>query len=239
MEKFNEKMTILITGATAGIGKATTIRLLNEGYNVCFCGRSPEKMADLLAILKEIPSSQYHYQTFDLFNDLAIEEFIHQSEQKFSKIDVLINNAGANIARAKTQEIKIEDFEYMLKLNAIIPLKFMQKIANSMCLRKAGTIINILSSACLYSNEGIGAYTASKTALEGLTSVFRREMRPHHVKVCAIYPGGVNTAFRPNTREDYLNVESVVDAIVSVIKSSPSAAIDEIIVRPFVETNFP
>jgi short-subunit dehydrogenase len=94
----------------------------------------------------------------------------------------------------------------------------MQKVANSMCLRKSGTIINILSSACLYSNEGIGSYTASKTALEGLT--------------------GVNTTFRPNTREDYLNVESIVEIIGSVIKSAPSAAIDEIIVRAFVETNF-
>jgi short-subunit dehydrogenase len=126
----------------------------------------------------------------------------------------------------------------MLKLNTIVPTVFMRELAKPMCARKEGLVINILSSACLFANEFIAEYSASKAALDLLTKIFRKEVRKDHVRVCSVYPGGTNTSFRSSPRPDYMPPEAVANAVLSVISADPNTALDEIVVRPFVEMNF-
>jgi NADP-dependent 3-hydroxy acid dehydrogenase YdfG len=230
--------TIMITGATSGIGKVTTLQLFAKGYNVCFCGRSQEKLDLLLQTIKNVDSKQYLARAFDLLKENECIQFIRDAEAKFGKINVLINNAGANTGRGRVDQIKTEDLEYMFKLNTVVPMIFMREVSHAMSARKNGLIINILSTACLYANDFIGSYTASKVAFEALTKIMRKEVRPNHVRVCGIYPGGTNTPFRANLREDYLAPEAVSSAIISVIEADPETCLDEIVLRPFVETNY-
>lgn len=107
-----------------------------------------------------------------------------------------------------------------------------------MKVKKEGLIINILSTCCLFSNEGNGAYTAAKSALDGLTKVFRKEARKNNIRVCSVYPGGINTPFRDQEREDYLSPENTADTILKTLDIDTSVALDEIVLRPFVETNY-
>ena len=229
---------IIVTGATSGIGKLLTEKLLREGVNVAFCGRSEQKMSQLVTGLKET-SDNYYYQTFDATQYQHISEFINNSISKLGDIDFLVNCAGANSSRDNVCDINIDDLQNMVNINMISPFVFMKEVyQQNMLKNKRGTIINVLSTVCQYSNEGIGAYTASKSGFDALTKVFRKEVREQGVKVCAIYPGGVDTPFREADRPQYLDPVSVVDAIYFMLNQAPNSSVDELTIRPLVEKNF-
>lgn len=229
---------VLVTGATSGIGKDLVFSLLERGAKVSFCGRSTDKLTALVNTL-EPDTDKTYYQAFDLSDFNQIVCFTKSAIEQLGDIDILINCAGANSARAKVNEIELTDLQSMLNVNMLAPFVFMKEVYNqSMLAKKAGMIINVLSTVCLYSNEGIGAYTASKSGFDALTKVFRKEAREAGVKVCAIYPGGVDTPFRQADRPEYLATSDVVQAILLMVQQADNAAIDELVVRPMVEKNF-
>lgn len=228
---------ILITGATAGIGRALCLKLVESGANLAFCGRSESKMKQLLA---EIQGEKINYfaEAFDITNENAILSFVNNATEKLGAFDILVNCAGANTARSLVSNIKISDLQYMLKLNTIAPLIFMQEVYKNMEIQKSGIIINVLSTVCQFSNEGIGAYTASKSSFDALVKVFRKEARISNVKVGSIYPGGTNTSFREKNNPDYLLEASVVDAILTMMTVQGNTCIDELVIRPLIEKNY-
>jgi short-subunit dehydrogenase len=228
---------IVITGATSGIGRSTTIELLRQGANVAFCGRSEEKMKKLLAEIALMKTGIIFPKAFDITEEKEIKLFIREAGKKLGDIDILINCAGANTAKDLVEDIKTEDLEYMLKVNFIAPFIFIKEVVKSMRVRQKGLLINILSSSCLFSSEGVGAYSSSKSGFDALTKILRKELRKDHIGVCSIYPGGVDTPFRETERPDYLKTDDVVNAIIHVIKSGPDVAYDELVLRPFVENN--
>jgi len=101
-----------------------------------------------------------------------------------------------------------------------------------------GLVVNVLSTVCLYSNEGIGGYTASKCAFDGLAKVLRKELRADGVRVANVYPGGIDTPFRPAARPEYLAAASVAEAILGLAEADENVAPDELVLRPLVERNF-
>ncbi len=226
---------ILVTGATAGIGKAFVIKALQKGAKLAICGRSEQK---LMSLLNEIDKSAVFARTFDITDYSATIQFINDAIAHFGKIDILINNAGANTAKGNVADIKIDDYEYMIKLNQVAPFLVMREVFNDMRQRQSGRIINILSSVCLFSNPGTGSYTGSKSAFDGMTKVFRKEAAEDGVIVTAVYPGGVDTDFREMTRNDYLTSETVAEAIISLLEMNPDAAMHELVFRPHIEKNY-
>jgi NADP-dependent 3-hydroxy acid dehydrogenase YdfG len=229
---------IIITGATSGIGKLLTEKLLSEGANVAFCGRSEQKMSHLVESLKDV-SGNYYYQSFDATQYQHISDFINKSISKLGDIEFLVNCAGANLSRDKVADIVIDDLQNMININMISPFVFMKEVyQQSMLKNEQGQIINVLSTVCLYSNEGIGAYTASKSGFDALTKVFRKEVREKGIKVCSIYPGGVDTPFRDVERPLYLDPQQVVEAIIFMINQNQNSCVDELVIRPLVEKNY-
>ncbi|MEH6452635.1 MAG: SDR family NAD(P)-dependent oxidoreductase [Psychromonas sp.] len=230
---------IIVTGATSGIGNILTKKLFNEGANVAFCGRSCEKMSKLLHDLKGVRGKAYH-ETFDATIYQSVSQFIQNTISELGEIDVLVNCAGANSSRSPVSDIDIADLEWMLKVNMISPFVFMKEAYNlSMIKRNEGMVINVLSTVCSFSNEGIGSYTASKAGFDSLTKVFRKEVRDAGIKVCSIYPGGVDTPFRDTSRPQYLHPDSVVEAILYMLKQGSNSCVDELVIRPMIEKNFP
>lgn len=229
---------IIVTGATSGIGKSLTKALLNAGAHVAFCGRSEDKMSKLLLELENIKGNSYH-ETFDIINSNDIVQFVRKSISKIGQIDILVNCAGANSARSPVPQIEVSDLEWMLKVNLIAPFVFMKEVYNnSMLNRKKGMIINVLSTVCSFSNEGIGSYTASKAGFDSLVKVFRKEARGNNIQVCSIYPGSVDTPFRDNSNPDYLRTDTVVNAVISMMKYDENTSVDELVIRPMIEKNF-
>ena len=229
---------IIITGATSGIGRALAIKLLQNGANIAICGKSKEKMTSLISELKQ-PKNNIFYDTFDITESKSISTFIEESIKNLGEIDILVNCAGVNSARSLVSQIDIADLEWMLKVNLLAPFLFMQDVYNkSMKKKNGGQIINVLSTVCQFSNEGIGAYTASKSAFDALLKVFRKEVRENNIRVCSIYPGGVDTPFREAARPQYLDPKSVAQAIIAMMEFDEKTSVDELVIRPICEKNF-
>jgi len=228
---------ILVTGATSGIGKCLTLKLIDEGANVAFCGRSENKMTQLVAEIKNTKSKCY-YKAFDVSNEDDIIGFVKDASIHLGQLDILVNCAGANTARAFVADIKTVDLEWMLRVNTIAPFIFMREVYKSMNRKKAGQFINVLSTVCNFSNEGIGAYTASKSGFNALVNVFRKEVRDSNIKVCSIFPGGVDTPFREAIKPEYLDPENVAETIMTMMLFDDNTSIDELVIRPLIEKNY-
>jgi len=230
---------VLLTGATSGIGRALALRLAQEGARLAVCGHSPEKMASLLDALASAGCPPPLHAVFDLRSEGDILAFVQRVRAELGVPDILINNAGVNVAKAPVADIRTGDFDLMQAINLRAPMIFMREALRLMRARGGGHVVNVLSSACLYSNEAMGGYTAGKAGLDALTRIFRKECQPHGVRVTAVYPGGTDTAFRPVPRPDYMAPDSVAEALVALLKLPADVVPHEFVFRPEVETTYP
>lgn len=229
--------SVLVSGATSGLGRALALALAGEGCRLALCGRSPAKLAALEAELA-LPSPRLFTRAFDLTDHAAAADFAKEALRRLGRVDILVNNAGANLGKAAAGEIDLRTFAAMLDLNCTAQLALTQPVWRAMAAAGGGRVVNIVSSAARFSTAGMGGYTASKAAFDGLTGVLRREGKPLGIHVAAVYPGGIDTPFRAAARPDYLRPETVAEAVVALLRLPPDAATHELVLRPPVEDNF-
>ena len=226
------KKTVLITGATDGIGKALAL-LLSGDYQLALCGRSREKMDHLL---QQLGDASVYAECFDITDGEKRRSFCEHVKQKFGSVDVLVNNAGANTKKDRITDIDLEDLRYMFELNCVSALGMIQEIYPLMAQQKSGRIVNILSSCCLFSNPMTGSYSATKDAMEGISKILTKEAKKDNIGVCSVYPGGVDTSFRAVPNPNYLRPETVARMIRSCIEVE-DGCVHDIVIRPFIEDN--
>ncbi|MDR1795604.1 MAG: SDR family oxidoreductase [Erysipelotrichaceae bacterium] len=232
--------SVVITGASDGLGKAIALELASrEELNFILCGRDRRKLETVVIAVKEInPGARIAADAFDLIESEAAERFFNEAIARFDSIDYLINNAGANSKKDKVTELDIQDLRYMMELNCLSGVEMIQRVYPAMKEQGSGQIINILSSCCLFPNPTMGAYTASKAAMEAITKILAKEAKEDHIKVTAVYPGGINTNFRQLDRPDYLSPEAVAQAICNLMDLPDEALPQELVLRPWVENNY-
>lgn len=228
---------VLLSGATSGLGRALALRLAAEGCRLAACGRSPGRLAALVAELA-LPADRLLARAFDLTDRAAAAGFAEEALARFGGIGILVNNAGANLGKAAVGDIDLPSFAGMLELNCTAQLALTQPVWRAMARAKGGRVVNVVSSAARFSGAGLGGYTASKAAFDGLTGVMRREGKPLGIHVTAVYPGGIDTPFRAQARPDYLRPETVAEAIIGLLRLPAEAAVHELVLRPPVEDNF-
>jgi len=183
--------TILITGATDGLGKAAALLLAERGYRIFAGGRSPEKRAqlDTLAKEKRLPVETLE---MDVCDDRSVERAVAVVHQKTGKVDVLINNAGLAYV-ATVEDMTMEDWRRQFETNFFGVVRVTQAVLPKMRERRSGRIIMISSVSGLVTPPTQGAYSASKHALEGLSNALRHELYPFGVKTILIEPGYIVT----------------------------------------------
>jgi len=230
--------TVIVTGATRGIGRAVAIHLAREGARLALCGRDETALAEVAGLVGESPGAPHFTQAFDLAVEGDVLAFYRAAKEAVGTPDVLINNAGYNSRKAPLTEVTGEEFDQLLAVNLKAPFLLARECLRDMAPRGSGHIVNILSTVCLLSMETMGAYTASKAGLEGLTGVLLKEARPHGVRVSALYPGGTDTDFRPQARPDYMSAESVAKLVQAVLTLPEDLIVQGITFRPPVESNF-
>lgn len=228
------KKTVMITGATDGIGRALAL-LLAEEYNLALCGRSEEKMRQLI---QELGNCRAYTACFDLTDGEMRHAFCEKVKQEFGAPDVLVNNAGANIKKDRIADINLDDLRYMFELNCVSAVGMIQEMYPLMAQKQSGLIVNVLSSCCLYHNPMTGGYSASKDAMEGISKILTKEARADHIGVCNVYPGGVDTNFRAASNPDYLRPETVARMIRACIENE-DGCVHDLVIRPFIEENMP
>ena len=180
--------TALVTGATAGIGRAVALRLAADGIDVIAHGRDPERGAQLV---KEI-NTQGGTARF-VTADLADPGEVLALAEEAGEVDILVNNAGI-YALTSTPETTADSFDKQFAINTRAPFLLVSALAPAMAGRGHGTVVNITSSAATSPAPIGSAYAASKAAVELLTRSWATEFGAAGVRVNGVSPGPVRTA---------------------------------------------
>jgi len=233
-----EGKNVYITGGSKGIGRAIAARLACHRPKIALCGRDEKALSEAAAAAKEAGAVDVYAGRFDLRDTKAVLQFYAESKSRVGPPDILINNAGYNSRKAYLWEVEIDEFDSMMAVNLRAPFILMREAFSDMKILGGGHIVNILSTACHADIERLSVYTAAKKGLQGMTDVFRKEARPHNIRVTSIYPGGTDTSFRAQARPDYLRPESVAEAVYAALTFPDDLIVHHMTFRPMTETNF-
>ncbi len=185
--------TVLVTGATSGIGKATARAFAKNKYKVILCGRREDRLVQLQEELQEL--TQVTSLVFDVREYNDVKRAIESLPTEFATIDVLINNAGNAHGLDFIQDGDIADWDAMVDINVKGLLYVSKVIIPMMVGRKKGQIINIGSTAAKEVYPKGNVYCATKHAVDALTAGMRMDLNQHGIRVGAIHPGMVETEF--------------------------------------------
>lgn len=187
------KKTVLITGASSGIGEATALYLSQMGYTLILCARDKERLASVAQSCEA--KAQVHTLVFDVSNKEAVFAAIDSLPAPFNQIDVLINNAGNAHGLDLFQDAAISDWEAMIDINVKGLLYVSKAVLPSMLSKKSGHIIHIGSTAGKEVYPKGNVYCASKHAVDAINQSMRIDLNGTGIKVGAIHPGLVETNF--------------------------------------------
>jgi NADP-dependent 3-hydroxy acid dehydrogenase YdfG len=228
--------TILITGASAGIGRACTQQLARQGAQIIALGRRQDALDTLAASL---PRGQVR----TLAGDLNDEGFVQQIDALAPELDGFVNNAGV-LRYAPILELTPADNQWMFQTNVLAALRVTQGIARAMVAKRKGHIVFMSSIAAREVYRLASVYCATKHALSALARSFRIELQGYGIKVTEVTPGMVDTDIRAgSTHPDVLasvatrkfkalTADEVAQAVVYALTAEPNCCPDLIELRP-------
>lgn len=226
-------MKAVITGATKGIGRAIAVKLCAAGYDLALVARSSH---DLDALRKELALSGQMVKTYQV--DCAVKaeiyQFLHQVNNEFGFIDVLINNVGVYTPGSLLDEAD-EVFEQQQDVNVNACYYISKFLGKEMRSKRSGHIFNTCSVASKTPVENGGSYSVTKSAMLSLNHVLRQELAPYNVKVTAFLPGSTKTASWEGTTipaEKFVQPADIAETLYAILNLSKGANVDEVLITP-------
>ncbi|WP_294393696.1 SDR family oxidoreductase [uncultured Sphingomonas sp.] len=192
--------TVLVTGATRGLGLAITRRLLDGGYRVIASGRAE---SEALTMLRERHDGALLFEPLDLMDTAAIPAFAAMVMKAHGPLYGLVNNAAAGVSGI-LGTMHLNDIEQVMRVNATSPIVLAKYVSRAMAGAGEGRIVNISSIVARTGFSGLAAYGASKAAIEGLTRSLARELGRRGVTVNAVAPGFMKTEMTAGLQGDRL-----------------------------------
>jgi 3-hydroxy acid dehydrogenase / malonic semialdehyde reductase len=237
-----------ITGATSGIGKATSILLASNNWDIIITGRRKNLLIELAEIIRNTTHSKVYPLNFDVRDRKQVNQSIESLPNDWKKIDLLINNAGLASGFDPLNEGDFEDWEKMIDTNIKGLIYVSRNIANLMIPLQKGQIINVSSIAGKEIYPSGNIYCASKHAVEALTKGMRLDFLKYNIKVGSISPGMVDTEFSlvrfHGDKEKATNVytgftplkaEDIAEAILFMVSRPDHVNIDDILIMPVAQ----
>ena len=189
--KFGDKV-VLVTGGSRGLGRAIALGFAREGANVIVASR---KIAACEAVVAEITGSggQALAVAAHMGSTEDLDQLIDAAYARFGQVDILINNAGINIALGPLADIATEAFDKMIDVNLKGPWYLASRLAPRMGQQGGGCVVNVLSVAALITPAYSGIYAATKAGLKALTEVMAQEWADWNIRVNALAPGSYHS----------------------------------------------
>ena len=178
----------LVTGATHGLGMAMAKGIGRAGAKVVINGNSSQEKIDKAVAEFNAQGIEAYGYRFDVTDEKAVTEAISKIETQIGTIDILVNNAGI-IKRIPLAEMKVADFEQVVKVDLVSPFIVSKAVVQGMIARKSGKIINICSMMSELGRNTVGAYASAKGGLKMLTKNMCVEWAKHNIQVNGIGPG--------------------------------------------------
>ncbi len=237
--KLSGKSALVLGGGT-GIGRAAAVSLAREGCRVAVAGRREEKLQETARQWTGEPPMVTH--TVDVGDRQDVEALFAWLAENFGPVDIMVNSAGVNVSQRTMADLRPEDWEKLLRINASGAYYCMHAVLPQMRERGDGVIINVSSIAGKRASllGGVG-YSAAKFAMTALGMTASLEDGPQHgIRISTVCPGEVNTPILENRpvpvsdehKARILQPEDVAEAILLIATLPPRAHIPELIIKP-------
>jgi short-subunit dehydrogenase len=220
---------VIVTGASSGIGAATARLAAAKGATVVLAARRAERIKALAA---ELPNA-LAVQT-DMVHPEQVHALMRTAVDTYGRVDVLVNNAGQGL-HVPLEDVKLEDLRAVTELNVFAPLVAMQAVTPIMRANGGGAIVNISSGTTRSLFPGVGAYAATKAALNMLSGIARAELAADGIVVSLVYPSLTATEFHEALRAGARSSravplaaqtpEEVAEAIIGAIESGDAEVV--------------
>lgn len=224
----------IVTGASRGIGRAISVALAKEAATVVLVARSVEKLQETAEMVSRAGGKAEIVVT-ELTDEESIKNLIKTTNEKFNRLDILINNAGITHSE-KLEQTATEDWQRCINVNARAPFILCREAIPLLRKSPAAHIVNIASVVGVKGYPLQSAYTASKHALRGMTISLAEELKDSNIRVHLICPGGVDTdmvgSVRPDIpKKDLINPEEIAELVLYLVTHKGNAVIDELHIR--------
>ncbi|MGF7153812.1 SDR family NAD(P)-dependent oxidoreductase [Novosphingobium gossypii] len=183
--------TVLVTGATSGIGEACARAFVKAGWRVIGTGRRAERLDALAA---ELGADRFHAAVFDVRDDAARDAALDALPAAFAQIDALVNNAGLALGASPAQNADLANWKTMIDTNVVSLVSLTHKLLPGLIERK-GAIVNLSSVAATYPYTGGNVYGGTKAFVRQFSLGLRSDLNGTGVRVTSIEPGMVETEF--------------------------------------------
>lgn len=183
-----EQKVAIVTGGASGLGYAIVEKFVQSGIRTVVIGRNEEK----LNAAREAFGALCATISFDLSNLQGVPELVESIAKEYGRIDILVNNAGINMKKPFT-EVSDDDFQKILLTNVNAVFALSREVVKVMLAQQKGSIVNISSMASQYGIPKVIAYTASKSAIEGMTRAMAVDLSPGGIRVNCVAPGFIAT----------------------------------------------
>lgn len=236
-----KNQTVIITGASRGIGKEMARQFAEAGANLSILGSSD----DIHQTKKDLENQGYsNIESFqaDVTKEDELDHVVEATKNAYGTVDILVNNAGIGMFKA-VEDVTVEEWKKVYEVNVQGVFLSTKAVIPTMKKNKFGTIITVSSDVGRYTIPNGSLYASTKYAVQGFMGSVSQELREHGIRVGTINPGMVDTYFADSKqglpeKEDWLKVEDIAEAAVYMASAPKHMMIDELQLHPLVQ-NYP